>query len=118
MKTFRNKLKAITGQSKIEEYRTRYQLALAGVESITANNEKPCYSLYVALSHLAEIPELGVTLGLYDNLLYSIDQKIDYDILQMAKGKVRELEELLRTMEVAHFEQRQVFADIKVGEEV
>ena len=105
MNTFRNKVKEVTGAAKLEAYQTHYNMAICSAAAVE-ESERPCYMLYVALSHLAQVPELNIVLGLYDNLLFSTNQQYDKRIVDFIQTKLGELEKLINGIIVERVEKR------------
>lgn len=86
-------LNRYVNKDELEQYKTAQALATAAIEHAKINTDTPLYSLYVALTHIASIPEMEVSLPHYDALLYTECHEIPKDILD-------EVEELMQKLEL------------------
>lgn len=82
-------------QEKLEFYKVKYNLALCCLNQAKEHPEVGNVSLYTALSHLVQVPELEINMTVYEHLQFDSSEQLNSDALCYVELKLNRLHDLL-----------------------
>ena len=92
---FYKKLKAGTKQEKYDVYKIKYNLAAICYEDAMKHPDVGNVSLYNALAHLAQVPELEISMTLYDHLQFNMHAELDTAAAEYVKLQIDHLNHII-----------------------
>lgn len=95
---FIQKVRKGTKYEKIERYKVIYNLASICYNDALKNVKVGNVSLYNALSHLVQVPELHINMVIYDHLQFNTKAELDDKAAVYVKSQLEYLNSIINSM--------------------
>lgn len=95
---FIQKIRKGTKYEKVERYRVIYNLSNCCYDNALKNPTVGNVSLYDALSHLVQVPELNINMVIYDHLQFNTKAELDDKAAAYVKSQLDYLKCIIDNM--------------------